>query len=169
MRFVRWMLAGAIGASAIFAIAQVQKSSAVTSEEVARTMNRSVPEIVKVLGAKSPSFPAGKPVAASRAEIIHDFKLVFDACEPKFRVTPRPYRVDEKALALAPKSSQSELRKLIEWGFVPPYSPLVTNNPDQMTRQEFGDALGYFYNQLAALTTQPDPRWTPDLMGVDGE
>jgi hypothetical protein len=55
------------------------------------------------------------------------------------------------------------IEALVAWGFVAPVGPLVVGPGDTLTAAQAGDALGYFFSQVALLSHRADPKWTPRL------
>lgn len=120
----------------------------------------------KVLGL--PARSGGKPdrpdALLTRSEVIEAFSDLFKAYRSKFLSTPRPLKVDKKALTQRNAAAvQPQLELLVKWGFVAQVGPLVVGPGDSLTAEQAGDALGFFWNQLTLLTTQVDPRWSPRL------
>ena len=105
----------------------------------------------------------------TRTEIITALKGTFDHFRPKFRVAPRPGFVDMKAIKERnPLTTQSNLEILVKWGMIGPVGPLVVGPGENLSPQQVGDALGYFFSQLTILTHKALPKWTPKIEPQDG-
>ncbi|MDI9639683.1 hypothetical protein QPK87_04920 [Kamptonema cortianum] len=150
----------------VFGIAFAQPQ-AVKHASVIEALRKAEPAVSKVIGLPPAPLSKAKDGVASRREIVAMFDQLFKHYQPKFRVSPRPYAVDSVAIEErnSDPRTRATLKKLVEWGFVSPVGPLVTNSTDTMTAAEFGDALGFFFTQALYVAHQPDPRWTPDLGG----
>lgn len=125
----------------------------------------------KVLGipARSGGKPANYDDPITRDEVTQAFADLFEHFKPSFRVTPRPLKPDEKALSSRNSApTAATLRKLIKWGFVAPVGPLVVGPGKYLNSDQIGDALGYFYLQVAVLTKKALPKWTPAINPEDG-
>lgn len=101
----------------------------------------------------------------SRPDMIVQLDALFEHYRPAFRVTPRPYREYPQVIDQYNSDGKIRdiLRKLNRWGVIASVGPIVVREEPGMSAHEVGDALGYFYGQIAFLTHQPDPRWTPAL------
>jgi len=105
----------------------------------------------------------------TRKEVAARLIALMKHYQPKFRVTPRPFDVYPEVIDQFNKDAtlRTDLRALSRWGLIGPVGPLVSNPSENMSEEQVGDSLGYFYAHIAYLTHQPDPRWTPALS--DGE
>ena len=120
----------------------------------------------KRLSMKSTVFPGGEG-KVTRDEVIAAMDTLMTKYQEKFRVTPRPYAVYPEVIDEFNKSSETResLRKLSRWGMIGPVSRLVANKGTEISEEDLGDALGYFYTRVMTYTHQPDPSWTPSLQG----
>lgn len=124
----------------------------------------------QVLGipARSGTKPAKPDELITRAEVSKSLSDLMTHYKPQFRVTPRPAWIDKKALT---SNNDPETAKLLEplvkWGFVAPVGPLVVGPGKNLTSQQTGDALGYFYLQISVLTKKALPKWTPSINPED--
>lgn len=120
----------------------------------------------KILGlpARSGTKPERPDSVLTRSEVILAFSDLFKFYRPQFLSTPRPLKVDKKAITQRNLPAvQPQLELLVKWGFVAQVGPLVVGPGDTLTAEQAGDALGFFWNQLTMLTTKVDPRWSPRL------
>lgn len=105
----------------------------------------------------------------TRKEVAARLIALMKHYQPSFRVTPRPFDVYPEIIDQYNKDAtlRADLRTLSRWGLIGPVGPLVSNPSENISEEQVGDSLGYFYAHIAYLTHQPDPRWTPALS--DGE
>ena len=118
---------------------------------------------------KMPSAKAtavGESKAVTRQEVLAKLDALFEAYKPKFAYTPRPFRTEMAAVAEKnqDKATIDRIQKLARWGCIAPVGPLAVGPTDTLTMSQFGDALGYFMSQIAALTYYADPKWVPNLV-----
>ncbi|QYK53412.1 MAG: hypothetical protein KF824_00640 [Fimbriimonadaceae bacterium] len=105
----------------------------------------------------------------TRKEVAARLIALMKHYQSSFRVTPRPFDVYPEVIDKYNKDAtlRADLLTLSRWGLIGPVGPLVSNPSENISEEEVGDALGYFYTQITYLSHQPDPRWTPALS--DGE
>lgn len=150
-------------------LANLSFSAELSQDQMMIAFKNSEKNLAKLLKTKPMQWPAGKKQPATRAEVAQEFNRIFEHYKPQFKITPRPYEVNMKAIQTnEDKVTRRNLAKLVEWGCVGPVSRLVVGPNEGMTNKQFGDALGYLYSQILRLTKQPHPKWTPELMGIDG-
>ena len=121
---------------------------------------------------KTLKMPVSKPTtggesrAVTRQEVLAKLDALFEAYKPKFAYTPRPFRTEMAAVAEKnqDKATIDRIQKLARWGCIAPVGPLAVGPTDTLTMSQFGDALGYFMSQIAALTYYADPKWVPNLV-----
>lgn len=139
----------------------------VRHDEVIRAINTVENAMRRSLGMPQIKPAAGQKRAATRREVLAEIDRLFVVFKPQFRVTPRPYRTNFSAIEKAWKGDDAAVvKKLVRWGMIAPVGPLATGTGPNMDLRHFGDALGYAFLQIANLTNQPDPRWSPDLMPI---
>lgn len=118
---------------------------------------------------KAEKGPVGEDRPITRAEVVQRMDKIFQSVKPKFQFTPRPFRTEEAVIKRFnddPKT-QALMKNLVRWGFVAPVGPLVVGPDDSLMIPAFGDAVGYFLSQLAAMTYFADPNWVPALQPMD--
>lgn len=137
----------------------------VTDNDLRQTMYKADKALSTVLKLNPPSpVEKGTSQPATRAQIIAEFDRIFEKARPKFRMTPRPYRVEKEAITKHNSGKTAEtLEKLIRWGVVGPVGPLVVGPTDTLTPQQYGDALGLLFVQLASLTHTPSLAGNPAI------
>lgn len=134
-------------------------------------MNRVDRTVQVVLKLEDPR--AGRRVGAARpatrAEMVAEFDRIMTMARPRFRGRPIRQVVDQPLIDSRNPSpeTRAQLKRLIEWGFVGPVSPLATDPSQTLTPQQFGDALGYFMSRLADVTHTYDPRFSPANLSND--
>ncbi len=118
------------------------------------------------LGLKVSEFPSQEG-AVTRAEVIASMDMLFDKYQVKFRITPRPHDIYPEVIDEfnSDAKTRERLRKLSRWGVISPVSQLVAGKGTSISEEDVGDAMGYFYAQVFVYAHQPDPKWTPSLMG----
>ena len=101
----------------------------------------------------------------TRQEMVVSLFNTYQHFQSSFLIHPRPVKFDlEKLKKQNDPAVLSQCQTLIEWGLVPPSSPLVTSNSKFLNPKQVGANLGYFYSQLAWLTHQPSFKFSPKLM-----
>jgi hypothetical protein len=116
--------------------------------------------------------PAGKPSGSkatrpiTRAEVIARLDALFESYRPRFVLTPRPFRTEPAIAARFNKDAKTlaSIHKLSRFGCIGPVGPLVTGSGENISVEHFGETLGLFMSQIAALTYTAEPKWTPALM-----
>lgn len=139
----------------------------VTVGEANVVLDRVDASVRKVLGlsaAKPSTDRSSKPV--TRAQVLARLDLMFETYRPKFLLTPRPMR-SEPGIVEKHNSDpkvRAVLNKFVRYGCVGPVGPLVVGPGETLSTQDFGDAVGFFMSQIAALTYKSDREWTPHLV-----
>ena len=118
---------------------------------------------------KAEKWPIGQNRPITRAEVVEKMDRVFQSVKPKFQFTPRPFRTELGVIKRfnLDSETQGQMERLVRWGFLAPVGPLVVGPGDSLSIGVFGDAVGYFLSQLAAMTYFADPDWVPQLQPVD--
>ncbi len=147
--------------------AQAQSASApVTKDEVRAALTKiegPLQRRLKVQFPKAALTPGGQ--AASRKEILAEFMRLWKTSEKVFRFTPRPYEVYPEVLSQHNKGQTiADLTYLIKRGAAAPVGPLAWGPKDTLSPREFGDALAMLVRQITALSHDPSPKFTPNLM-----
>lgn len=135
--------------------------------QVMNRVDKTVRVVLKVEG--NTTTRTGQARAATRAEMIAEFDRIMTLARPRFRGRPIRQVVDQPLIDgrnPAPET-RAQLKRLIEWGFVGPVSPLATEPSQTLTPKQFGDALGYFMSRLADVTHTYDPRFSPANLSND--
>ncbi len=106
------------------------------------------------------------PRQITRAEVLAKLDAMFESYRPHFKYTPRPFRNEPGVAARFNKDARAlaSIQKLSRFGCIGPVGPLVTGAGDSISIEHFGETLGLFMSQIAALTYTADPKWTPALM-----
>lgn len=135
--------------------------------EVMNRVDKAVRVVLKVEGAALNRTGQARP--ATRAEMVAEFDRIMTIARPRFRGRPIRQVVDQPLIDNRNPSpeTRAQLKRLIEWGFVGPVSPLATDPTQTLTPQQFGDALGYFMSRLADVTHTYDPRFSPANLSND--
>lgn len=149
---------------ALCGAAPAQSQKPVTVGEANAVLHKVDSAIRKTLGLPAPKATndaTSQPV--TRAQVLARLDAMFEAYRPKFAYTPRPFRSETGEVAKANKDAKTAMtiNKLVKWGCVGPVAPLAVGPSDTLTTEQFGDAIGYFMSQIAALTYYADPAWTP--------
>ncbi|MCW5939660.1 MAG: hypothetical protein KF884_00955 [Fimbriimonadaceae bacterium] len=114
--------------------------------------------------------PAARPYdrgeePVTRSEVIAHLSRLKGQFSPKFRFTPYGNRVNLAVIdERNPEADRPALKSLVSFGLVAPVGPLAVGPEPTLTVSQAGTALGHFFSQVAALTTEPDPRFTPRMM-----
>lgn len=118
---------------------------------------------------EQPDKSTAKSGPLTRAFVLAYFEETLDHFLPQFQSHPRPVAFDAAKLKRQnPGASYKSAERLVRWGLVPPFSPLVTSPTDSLTATQLGDALGYFYSQVCYLTHKALPKFTPSLEPTGG-
>ncbi|HAY14719.1 MAG TPA: hypothetical protein PLB31_02340 [Fimbriimonadaceae bacterium] len=135
--------------------------------QVMNRVDKAVRVVLKVEGAALNRTGQARP--ATRAEMVAEFDRIMTMARPRFRGRPIRQVVDQPLIDSRNPSpeTRAQLKRLIEWGFVGPVSPLATDPTQTLTPQQFGDALGYFMSRLADVTHTYDPRFSPANLSND--
>lgn len=122
-----------------------------------------------VLGVKSDAAVPAPQGTATRKYVLQYLESNLTHFQPFFQTRPRPVKFDlAKLKRQNPGVSAASAERLVRWGLVPVYSPLVTSAVDGLTAEEVGEVLGYFYSRVCTLTHKAIPEFTPDLMPEGG-
>lgn len=144
------------------------QGSPVTRAEADAVLNKVDAAIRTVLKMKATAPKNSKDDAPiTRAEVVARLDAMFEAYRPHVQYTPRPFRTDTAVIARANKgaATRKSMEKLSRWGCIAPVGPLVVGPGNALTTAQFGDAVGFFMSQIAALTYFADPKWVPNLGG----
>lgn len=148
---------------------QTVSASPVTQAEAKAIFSRieqSIKKVLKLQGSKQSAIrPVGAP--ATRSQIVEELDRLVRLSEAQFSLTPVAF-TGKANLVFKATDVKEKAKRLIELGFVPASSPLITNKADTMTPTEFGDALGYFLGRLAELSHTPSSKFTPYLADPEG-
>ncbi len=160
----------AVAALCLATSAHAQAAAVTVAEAnaVFAKVDDAVRNVLKMKKAEKGSVGQDRPV--TRAEVVEQMARIFQSISPKFQFTPRPFRTEVgviKRFNAEPKT-QGQMERLVRWGFLAPVGPLVVGPGDSLSIAAFGDAVGYFLSQLAAMTYFADPDWVPRLQPLDG-
>lgn len=160
------LLVGLVAASAA-SFAQARPVTVAEANAVFDRIDASIRKVLKLPVAKPSTDRATRPV--TRAEVVERMHQLFASYRPKFAYTPRPFRAEPGEVAKANKDPKTveRINTLVRWGCVGPVGPLAVGPADTLTTEQFGDAVGYFMSQIAALTYYADPNWTPVIQPPD--
>ncbi|MCH8979859.1 MAG: hypothetical protein IH945_11550 [Armatimonadetes bacterium] len=160
----------AVAAVCLVTSAYAQKEPVTVAEAnaVFAKIDDAVRDVLKMK--KAEKGPAGENRPITRAEVVARMEQIFRSVRPKFQFTPRPFRTELGVIKRfnADPKTQEEMEKLVRWGFLAPVGPLVVGPGDSLSIPVFGDAVGYFLSQLAAMTYFADPDWVPQLQPMGG-
>ncbi len=144
-----------------------QNSGGLTQSEAEQLLYRVEGSLRKTTGLPPRTRQDRPNTPITKAQVLNEFMRIYQAGQPKFRVTPRPYRIVPKILAqIKDPTAQNSARILALNGFLGPVGPLVMEPDAPVNAADYGRALGLFVSQFVRLTSQPDPRWTPSLQGL---
>lgn len=120
---------------------------------------------------KAEKRPAGENKPITRAEVVVQMEKIIASVRPQFQFTPRPFRTEVAVIKRfnADPKTQELMEKLVRSGFLAPVGPIVVGPADSLSIAQFGDAVGYFLSQLAAMTYFADPAWVPRLQPLDSD
>ena len=165
-RFVSVVVAAVCLAS--FAHAQAPPVTVAEANAVFAKIEGAVRDVLKMKEAEKR--PVGEKRPITRAEVVRRMDEIFLSVKPKFQFTPRPFRTEEAVIKRFNDDpvTQARMKKLVRWGFLAPVGPLVVGPGESLTIAAFGDAVGYFLSQMAAMTYFADPNWVPALQPKDG-
>ena len=154
------MLALCLGHAALAQGAQVTVGEA---NAVLDKVDAAVRKVLKMAPAEPATDKSKQPV--TRAQVIAKLDALFESYRPSFQYTPRPFRTaPEVAAKFNPDPAvRAKIEKLARWGCIGPVGPLVTGPGETLSTAQFGEAVGYFISQVAALTYFADPKWVPTL------
>ncbi|MCH7946112.1 MAG: hypothetical protein IIC73_08895 [Armatimonadetes bacterium] len=150
------------------AYAQAAPVTVAEANTVFAKIDDAVREVLKMKKAEKGPIGQNRPV--TRAEVVAQMERIFKSVRPKFQFTPRPFRTEVGVIKRfnADPKTQERMEKLVRWGFLAPVGPLVVGPGDSLSIPAFGDAVGYFLSQMAAMTYFADPDWVPELPPFDG-
>jgi hypothetical protein len=142
----------------------VDTKSPVTQAEAKAVFIKAATVLKPVIGG---NFPAPKLAnsakAVSRAEVVEEFTRLFMAAKPAFKLIPRKVRFDAARLTLKDPAQRKNIERLIAFGAVAKMGPLAAGNKEELSVQEFGDAVGFLVARIAEVTHMPSAKWTPSL------
>lgn len=148
-----------------------QPAKAVRTASFVQAAEKFSSALDRTLGNSKPqySLPVSPAGDVTRAFVLQYLDKTLDHFAPQFKSHPRPVKFDESKLkgGVAP-TALSSAERLVRMGFVPPFSPLVTAKSDNLTPEQLGDALGYFYSRMCYLVHKPIPKFTPNLEPTGG-
>jgi len=137
----------------------------VTQAEFRQTVAKIEPILRRNLGLPGQTVRgASSTKPATRAEVIGTLDRWFTLAWPKFRLTPDPISFPVKRVAKFDPKVRQQAVKLIQFGTVAPFGPLVTGKEKGLAPKELGDAIGFFLARIAELTHTPSTKFTPALM-----
>ncbi len=156
----------------LFAACAPAQSGPVTVAEANAAFDRidaSIRGVLKLPAGKPSTDKASRPI--TRNEVLAKLDALFESYRPRFVLTPRPFRTEPEVAAQFNKDPKAlaSIQKLSRFGCIGPVGPLVTGNGQNMTVEHFGETLGLFMSQIAALTYTAEPKWTPALMPPIGD
>jgi len=156
-----WAVLAIVGIGVACANAQ---EAPVTQAEMFASVGKCETALCRVLQMPVPKARTGSTKPATRLEMFKEFGRLFDEFKTKFKVTPRPVRIDPLAIEQrCPEEVITLATKLAKWGCVAPVGPLVVGPKDTLSIDEFGDALGFFFTRVAGLSHTPLIKWSPYL------
>jgi hypothetical protein len=129
-----------------------------TAVKVESILRRAIHLPQVVVTAKKGSAPV------TRAQIIGEMDRLFTLAWPKFKLTPVLAPVNLKRFGLTDPKARLQAIRLIQFGSLAPFGPLVTGKEKGVSPREFGDAFGFFLSRIAELTHTPSNEFTPALM-----
>ena len=146
---------------------QTAAAKSVTRAEAAVVTIR-MDEILKTLvknpgPAKLASVQQGDK-AATRSEILERFYVLFERAKPGFQIQPGMQSVDPKKFLGLTAGAKTQAEVLAKWGFIAPVGVLVADTKQDISINQFGDAVGFFLARLAELTHKPSSKFSPHLM-----
>ena len=158
----------AVAALCVGNLAQAQPVTVAEANAVFAKIEGAVRDVLKM--EKAEKRPVGEKRPITRAEVVRRMDEIFQSVKPKFQFTPRPFRTEEAVINRFNDDpiTQAHMKKLVRWGFLAPVGPLVVGPGDSLTIAAFGDAVGYFLSQMAAMTYFADPNWVPALQPSGG-
>lgn len=146
-----------------------QTEPPVRHDEMRIVLNRSENSLRKALGLPAQKLVPGEKRSATRKEIIAEFDRIVRDFRPHFRMTPRPMRTVPAAVEKANDAATAkQILDMARRGLIAPVGPLAVGPAESLTLAQFGDEVGILFSQLAFLTHQPDPRWSPNIQRLDG-
>lgn len=148
----------------VVAAAQGKPVTVAEANAVFDKVDASIRKVLKMPAGKASNDKAER--AVTRQEVLAKFDSLFEAYRPKFAYTPRPFRNEPDVVSKHNKDKAviDRISKLATWGFIAPVGPLAVGPSDTLDVVQFGDAVGYFMSQVAALTYYADPNFVPNLI-----
>lgn len=104
---------------------------------------------------------ANTPV--TRDQTVIEMGRLFDLVRPKFTLKTTPVTFDPSVFTLHDKTAKIEANKLVGWGCIGRFAPMVAGEGSTMQVSPFGDAVGLFIARIAELTHVPSSRFSPYL------
>lgn len=141
----------------------------VTKGEVAETFRRMRQIASRVMFRKKLSLPVGTAngQVASRADVIAQMDAMFDWLKPQFKFSPKPFTYRKEVLTIPSGTAQRKtLEKLLAYGCIDKFGPIAAGKKDNLTLEEFGDAVGFFMARICDLTHTPSAKFSPALMNA---
>lgn len=144
-------------------------NSPVTAAEVADAAAK----LERAMKGVIPAFRAPRPMPltgsrpATREEVLRQYRRLFDAARPHFRLKPAPTRFDPAMFTVTDPATRESLTLLVRWGFVSRQGVLASSDKPTLSLREFGDTMGFFIARLAEVTHIPSTRWSPYLQRND--
>ena len=151
----------------LFAYSQ---NSPVTVAESNAVINKVDAAMRNTLGMKpGKPLPTKESRLVTRAEVVKSLDVLFESYRPYFQFTPRPHRAEGQVIEKfnSDKQTRDLLHKFIKFGCCSAVSPLVVGPGANISVADFGDAIGYFAAQIAAVTYFADPLYVPNLQKSD--
>jgi len=157
----RWLAALALALPVIVQAEPVTQHAALTAthrlENAARMVLRLEP-------APALATPAASP--ATREQLVAELHRMWEGFRPAFR--GRPTTIPFRNLGVERCTLKGEAREqaleLLDWGFLAPVGPLMTDTDANLEPEQYGECLGYFMIRLADLTHPWDAEFSPDNM-----
>lgn len=152
--------------SLFFATMAIAQNGSVTVAEVNAVINKVDAAVRKSLDIKPGTvLPTSSNNIATKSEIIQALDKLFEFYRPRFQYTPRPYRVERQVIEKfnSDQAIRLILLKFVKFGCTGTVSPLVVGAQTGMSPLEFGDTIGLFAAQIAAMTYFADPLHVPNI------
>jgi hypothetical protein len=145
----------------------------VSEHEAADVLARVESAIARVVLRKStmatPSANASRTKPVDRHAVIRQLFRLFQMSKSSFKFTPRKVVYNAAMITIpASKPERKMVETLIAWSFLGKVSPLATSKTNELTLEQFGDAIGYFVSRMADVTHTPSSQWSPYMQRVGG-
>lgn len=99
----------------------------------------------------------------TREQTVIEMSRLFDMVRPKFTLKPPMQDFDPSTFTLHDKTAKAAANKLVAWGCIGRFAPLVTGSGTTIPLPIFGDAMGLFIARMAELTHTPSSKFSPYL------